>query len=161
MFLLLTAFVLSGCDSSGSSVETADCASRTGNSMTATVNGDALCTDLGSALLVGVSGSRLSVLGFGTWGSVVFSVENPRVGTFDLADPDAENDAMYGMPNETAYYVDRDEGSGSVTIVDLTDSRVRGTFAFTGVGYDVNLNPTGDQAEVTDGTFDVALASDI
>jgi hypothetical protein len=55
--------------------------------------------------------------------------------------------------------VDRTEGSGTVTIRKLADTRVKGTFAFTGIGYDVNDNRTGNQAEVTDGTFDFALGN--
>jgi len=125
------------------------------------VNGQALCTDLGTALRLDAPGPRLSVVGLFANGrsSISFSVENPDVGTFDLADATAENDAMYGQEDETAYFVDRTEGSGTVTISELTDTRVKGTFAFTGVGYDVNLDPTGDQAEVTDGTFDFAVAT--
>jgi len=153
--------VLAGCDSADSVLESIDCESRTGNSMAARVNGQALCTDLGTALLLDVTGPRLSVVGLFANGrsSISFSVENPAVGTFDLADATAENDAMYGQEDETAYFVDRTEGSGTVTITELTDTRVRVTFAFTGVGYDINLNPTGDQAEVTDGTFDFAVAT--
>jgi hypothetical protein len=64
---------------------------------------------------------------------------------------------IYGQEDETAYFVDRTEGSGTVTIRKLADRRVKGTFAFTGIGYDFNDNRTGNQAEVTDGTFDFAL----
>jgi len=160
---VLCALVLTGCDSADSALESAACESRTGNSMAARVNGDAICTDLGTALLLDVPGPRLSVVGlFATsspGGSISFSVANPGVGTFDLADANAEHDAMYGQEDETTYFVDRTEGSGTVTITELTDTRVKGTFAFTGVGYDVNLNPTGDQVEVTDGTFDFAVAA--
>jgi hypothetical protein len=161
---LCLTLLLSACDSGGDAgPEAIDCESRTGNSMTARVDGQALCTDLGTALLLDVPGPRLSVLGlFATsspGASISFSVENPAVGTFDLADATAENDAMYGQEDETAYFVDRTEGSGTVTITDLTDTRVKGTFAFTGVGSDINLNPTGDQVEVTDGTFDFAVAT--
>lgn len=158
---VLCALVLAGCDSADSALESAACESRTGNSMAARVNGDAVCTDLGTALLLDVPGPHLSVVGLFANGrsSISFSVENPAVGTFDLADATAENDAMYGQEDETAYFVDRTEGSGTVTITELTDTRVKGTFAFTGIGYDVNLDPTGDQAEVTDGTFDFAVAT--
>jgi hypothetical protein len=121
--------------------------------MAARVNGQALCTDLGTALLFDVAGPRLSVVGLFANGrsSISFNVANPGVGTFDLTDATADNDAMYGQEDETAYFVDRTEGSGTVTITELTDTRVKGTFAFTGIGYDINDNPTGDQAEVTDG----------
>jgi len=159
---VLCALVLAGCDSADSAVESrVGCESRTGNAMAARVNGQALCTDLGTALRLDAPGPRLSVVGLFANGrsSISFSVENPDVGTFDLADATAENDAMYGQEDETAYFVDRTEGSGTVTISELTDTRVKGTFAFTGVGYDVNLDPTGDQAEVTDGTFDFAVAT--
>jgi len=158
---VLCALVLAGCDSADSALESAACESRTGNSMAARVNGDAVCTDLGTALLLDVPGPRLSVVGLFANGrsSISFSVENPAVGTFDLADATAENDAMYGQEDETAYFVDRTEGSGTVTITELTDTRVKGTFAFTGIGYDVNLDPTGDQAQVTDGTFDFTVAA--
>jgi len=156
--------VLAGCDSTSNEAPEISCDSRTGNSMTARVDGEALCTDLGTALLLNDGTAPfLSIVGlFATstpGSSISFSVGNPDVGTFDLADASAEHDAMYGQEDETAYFVDRTEGSGSVTITELTDTRVKGTFAFTGVGYDINDNPTGDQAEVTDGTFDFALGS--
>jgi hypothetical protein len=155
--------VLVSCDSASTESMSPDCNSRTGNSMAARVNGKALCTDLGTALLLDVPGPRLSVVGlFATsspGGSISFNVANPGVGTFDLTDPTADNDAMYGQEDETAYFVDRTEGSGSVTITELTNSRVKGTFAFTGVGYDINDNRTGDEAEVTDGAFDFALGT--
>jgi hypothetical protein len=159
--LLVGALVLAGCDAGGSASETANCDSRTGNSMSATVNGNALCTDLGTALL-SAPGPRLSVVGLFEDGrsTISFNVESPAVGTFDLTRADAANDAMYGVENETAYHVDRGEGSGSVTIAQLSDMRVRGTFEFTGIGYDTNGDPTGDQANVTNGTFDVALSND-
>ncbi len=156
---LCLTLVLAACDSGGDAgPEAIDCESRTGNSMTARVDGQALCTDLGMALLLDAAGPRLSVLGlFATsspGASISFSVENPAVGTFDLTD------ALYASDDESVNYTVNDrEGSGSVTITELTDTRVKGTFAFTGAGSDINLNPTGDQAEVTDGTFDFAVAT--
>jgi hypothetical protein len=128
--------------------------------MSVTANGEALCTDLGTALLL-TPGPRLSVVGLFEDGrsTISFNVDGPAVGTFDLTQADADNDAMYGMENETAYHVDRDEGSGSVTITQLNDTRVKGTFEFTGIGYDVNGDPTGDQAQLENGTFDFALSS--
>jgi hypothetical protein len=163
LLALIGTMVLAGCDSARNEATNLDCNSRTSNSMAARVNGKALCTDLGTALLLDVPGPRLSVVGlFATsspGGSISFNVANPGVGTFDLTDPTADNDAMYGQEDETAYFVDRTEGSGSVTISELTDTRVKGTFAFTGVGYDINDNRTGDEAEVTDGAFDFALGT--
>jgi len=159
---LCLTLVLSACDSGGDSgPEAVDCESRTGNTMTATVNGTSLCTDLGTASLFDVAGPRLSVVGLFENGrsSIVFSLENPAVGMFDLADVNADHDAMYGQEDETGYVVDRTEGSGSVTITELTGARVTGTFAFTGPGYDINDNPTGDQVQVTNGRFDFALGS--
>lgn len=158
--LLIGSLVLMGCDSGGGASAVADCDSRTGNSMSATVNGEALCTDLGAALLL-MPGPRLSVVGLFEDGrsTISFNVNGPAVGTFDLTRADTDNDAMYGMENETAYYVDRDEGNGSVTITQLNGTRVKGTFEFTGVGYDIDGNPTGDQAKVEKGTFDFALSS--
>ncbi len=158
--LLVGALVLVGCDAGGSASEAANCDSRTGNSMSATVGGDALCTDLGTALL-SAPGPRLSVVGLfeGGRSTISFNVESPAVGTFDLTRADADNDAMYGMEDETAYYVDPEEGSGSVTITQLSDTRVEGTFEFTGIGYDVNGDPTGDQAKLENGTFDFALSN--
>lgn len=160
VWALLGALLLAGCDSNGSATNTADCDSRTGNAMSATVNDEAICTDLGTALLV-TPGPRLSVVGLFENGrsTISFNLDSPAVGPFDLTQADVDNDAMYGLENETAYYVDRDEGSGSVTITHLQDTRVKGTFEFTGIGYDVNGDPTGEQAEVENGTFDLALSS--
>lgn len=163
---LLFFLLLAGCDSGGSSSNggspdvTADCDSRTGNAMAATVDGEALCTDLGTALLSGATGTfRLSVVGLFENGasSISFNLDNPQVGTFDLTDAGAEHDAMYGTADETGYHADQTEGSGTVTITNLSDERVQGTFEFTGVGYDINDDPTGTEARVTDGAFDFAF----
>jgi len=164
--LALFLLTIAGCDSGGSSSNeaapnvTAACDSRTGNAMAATVDGDALCTDLGTALLSGATGTfRLSVVGLFEDGasSISFNLDDPVVGTFDLTQADAEHDAMYGTADETGYHADRTEGSGTVTITELSEERVTGTFEFTGVGYDINDDPTGTQARVTDGAFDFAL----
>ena len=158
------ALILAGCDSVVSNAERITCESRTGNSMAARVNGGAICTDLGTALLLNDgTASRLSVVGlFSTstpGSSISFSVPNPTEGTFDLTD------AGYGTEDESVFYVvdaEAGEGTGTVTISELSDTRVLGTFVFTAMGIDSNsLNPNGDQVEVTDGTFDFALASEM
>jgi hypothetical protein len=128
--------------------------------MAATVDGNARCTDLGTAMLSGATGTfRLSVVGLFEDGasSISFNLDDPVVGTFDLTDAGAEHDALYGTADETGYHADRTEGSGTVTITDLSDERVKGTFEFTGVGYDINDDPTGTQARINDGAFDFAL----
>lgn len=131
--------------------------------MSARIEGTLFCTDLGSALVLTATGPRLSVVGLFTTGtprgSISFNIDNPEVGTFDLAQADAEHDALYGAEDETSYSADRSEGSGTVTIEALSDTRVQGTFAFTGVGYDINNEPTGTQVRVTEGRFDFALSS--
>lgn len=157
---LLVFLLLLGCDSGGVSSTATDCDSRTGNSMSATVDGNAICTDLGSALLSGATGTfRLSVVGLFEDGasSISFNLDDPIVGAFDLSQTNAEHDAMYGTAAETGYYADRVEGSGTVTITDLSDERVKGTFEFAGIGYDINGDPTGTQARITDGAFDFAI----
>ena len=160
--VVVVLLALVGCDSGSADVEQtqSDCQSRTGNTMSATVNGASLCTDLGTALLLTTTELRLSVVGLFGGGTISFNIDDPRVGTFDLTQPGATHDAQYGTADETAYVVDRDEGSGTVTITALTDARVQGTFAFSGVGYDINGDETGARAEVENGTFDFALGGD-
>jgi len=158
------AFIFAGCDTVNSELESLACESRTGNSMAARVNGEPICTDMGTALLLTVDGPRLSVVGFfvdspTSGASITISVENPAAGTLTLSE------GLYGTEDESVDYVvdaAAGEGTGTVTITELSDTRVKGTFAFTAIGIDANsLNPNGEQVEVTDGTFDVALASDI
>ena len=152
------ALILAGCDLAGSNTERITCESRTGNSMAARVNGEALCTDIGAALLSNVDVPRLSVFAvFRTGHGIAFSVANPAEGTFDLTD------LTYGTGDESVdFFVNERDGSGSVTITSLTDTRVQGTFAFDAVGFDVESGaPTGTRARATDGTFDFALASEM
>ena len=86
-------------------------------------------------------------------------MDNPEVATLTLSE------GFYSTEDESVFYVvdaAAGEGTGTVTLSELSDTRVTGTFAFTAIGIDANsLNPNGEQVEVTDGTFDVALASDI
>ena len=158
------ALILAGCDLAGSNAERITCESRTGNSMTARVDGEALCTDIGTALLLNVDGSELSVGGFfvdtpTSGASITINVDNPEVATLTLSE------GFYSTEDESVFYVvdaAAGEGTGTVTLSELSDTRVTGTFAFTAIGIDVNsLNPNGEQVEVTDGTFDVALASEM
>jgi hypothetical protein len=163
-FAFLLAFMLLGCDaggSDGSAAESPACGSRTGNTMSASVDGTAICTDIGSAQRFTSAGDRLSLVGiFDTatpQSSISINVDNPAVGTFNLAQADAENDALYGTES-AGFIANRDEGGGSVTITALSDTRVEGTFSFTGVGYDNNDRRVG-QARITDGRFDFAIGS--
>lgn len=159
----LLCFVLLGCDTGGSSPETsANCDSRTGNAMTATVNGDAICTDLGTAMLSDATGTPLlSVIGFfgnlsGTSGhSIDLHVERASTGTFALLE------GGYSTEDESVYFIVNDqEGSGSITITEMSDTRVKGTFDFTAIGIDASTgNPSGEQARVTNGAFDFALGN--
>jgi len=126
--------------------------------MTATVNGTSLCTDLGTASLFDVAGPRLSVVGLFENGrsSIVFSLENPAVGTFDLFD------VTYGTADESVYFtVDDRDGSGSITITSISDTRVQGTFSFDAMGIDADSNtPNGTRARTTDGRFDMGLVQE-
>jgi len=155
---LCLTLVLSACDSGGDAgPEAIDCDSRTGNTMTATVNGTPLCTDLGTALLLNALTPRLSVVGLFENGrsSIAFSLESPDVGTFDLLD------VTYGTADESAYFtVDDEDGSGSVTITTFSDTRVQGTFSFDAAGIDADTNaPNGTRARTTDGSFDFAVST--
>lgn len=149
--------LFAGCDSTESSIaDSAPCDSRTGNTMTATVNGTPLCTDLGSALFSTAGEQRLSVVGLFTSGaSIAFSVANPTEGTFDLFD------VTYGTADESVdFTVDDEDGSGSVTITTFTDTRVQGTFSFDATGIDADTNaPNGTRARTTDGRFDFAVVT--
>ena len=136
--LIAATTVLSGCDSAeGGSEGVADCNSRTGNTISRNAGGTARCSDIGNASIFNDGGPRLSILGVfsdAPGASVPLNVEAPAEGTFDLTDATTENDAMYAPENETSYVVDRSEGSGTVTISELSGERVKGTFAFEGVG---------------------------
>lgn len=134
-----------------------DCQSRTGNSMEADIDGTHACTDLGNALLINIGGSRLTVVGFLSnaqpAASITLNIDNPGVGIFELVE------GQYSLDDESAstyYVVDKEfgEGSGTVTITELTDTYVTGTFEFTAIGIDDSTdNYTGNQVEVTNGTF--------
>ena len=154
---LCLTLVLAACDSGGDAgPEAVDCESRTGNTMTATINGAPLCTDLGSALLSTAGEQRLSVVGlFASGASITFSVANPREGTFDLFD------VTYGTADESVYFtVDDQDGSGSITITTFSDTRVQGTFSFDAMGIDADSNtPNGTRARTTDGRFDFAVVT--
>ena len=166
LLALMGALVFAGCDSTSNEAPEISCDSRTGNSMTARVDGAPICTDMGTALLPNVDGPELSVVGFfvdtpTSGASITINVDNPEVATLTLSE------GFYSTEDESVYYVvnaEFGEGSGTVTITELSDTRAVGTFAFTAIGIDAgsftgSLN--GEQVEVTDGTFDVALASDI
>lgn len=130
------------------------CQSRTGSSMAASVGGTDLCTDLGTAQLSTALDERLSVVGFfGTAGtSITLTVDEPAVGTFDLTQADAEHEAFYASSSGASFAADRDEGSGTITITTLSDTRAVGTFSFRGV------SPSGTQVQVS-GAFDFALTT--
>jgi len=154
---LCLTLILAACDSGGDAgPEAIDCDSRTGNTMTATVNGTPLCTDIGSALFSTAGEQRLSVVGLFTSGaSIAFSVANPTEGTFDLFD------VTYGTADESVdFTVDDEDGSGSVTITTFTNTRVQGTFSFDATGIDADSNtPNGTRARTTDGRFDFAVVT--
>ncbi len=161
-FLLIGVFS-TNCKKNDSTDGSTDCQSRTGNSMEAKIDGTHVCTDLGTALLTDVDGSRLSVVGFLSKAeppsSITLDIDNPGVGTFDLTE------AQYSIDDEvtTTYFVvnkEFDEGSGSITITELTDTYVTGTFEFTAIGINgSNDNPTGEEVVVTNGTFYFVLGS--
>jgi hypothetical protein len=164
--LMLLAFLLfAGCDTAGSDSDDLDCESRTGNSMAARVNGEALCTDLGNALLFDIGEPQLSILGLfadgltsTTGASINFNLKNPGVGTHPL------RDAGFGADDESVFYVvdaGADEGSGTVTIIEFSDTRVKGSFEFTAVGIDAITDElNGEEVRVTDGVFDFALVTE-
>jgi hypothetical protein len=131
------------------------CQSRTGSSMAASVGGNDLCTDLGTAQLSTALGARLSVVGFfSTAGSsITLSVDEPAVGTFDLTQVDAEHEAFYASSSGADFAADRDEGSGTITITTLSSTRAVGTFSFTGVSL------SGGQSVQVTGQFDFALTT--
>lgn len=157
----LVGILITNCKKDDSSAGSNDCQSRTGNSMEADVEGTHVCTDLGTALLTNVDGSRLSVVGFLSNAkppsSITLNIDNPAVGTFDLTE------GQYGVDDEsTIYVVDKEfnEGSGSVTITELTDTYVTGTYEFTAIGVDTSTdNPKGGEVKVTNGTFYFGLVN--
>ena len=161
LILLFATIILTNCKKDDSSSGSNDCQSRTGNSMGAEIDGNPVCTDLGTAILTTDNGSSLSVVGFlsnaDPAASITLDIDNPGIGTFDLTD------GQYSTDDESAYYVvdkESSEGSGSVTITELDDSHVAGTFEFTAIGIDASTdNPTGDQVKVTNGTFYFVLDS--
>ena len=165
MLMLLCLMLFAGCNTADSQSEDLDCENRTGNSMAANVNGEALCTDLGTALLFDIDEPQLSVLGIfsdgltaATGASINFNVDNPGVGTHTLTD------AGFAADDESVYYVvnvSAGEGNGTVTITELTDSRVKGSFEFTAVGIDAGTDElNGEEVRVTDGLFNFALATE-
>jgi len=122
--------------------------------MSAKVNSQTICTDLGSALLFD---SELSIVGiFSTANpasSITLVLTDPAVGTFDL------DEAQYSTIDESEYFVVNDiEGSGSITINTISETQIEGTFEFTAIGINADSGaPNGKEAVVTSGTFKFAL----
>ncbi|MDN3671136.1 hypothetical protein QWY93_17625 [Echinicola jeungdonensis] len=130
----------------------------TGNIMEARVNGNDFCTPIGTAIYLDIDAPRLSILGlFGNANpgfSKSLNLENPGEGTYSLTD------GQFGTDNEEEIYAvheEKGEGSGTVTITELSNSRVKGTFELTDIGIDTSGNPNGKQVEVTKGDFDLAI----
>lgn len=153
--LFLVGIITSNCKKDDSSTGSMDCQSRTGNSMEAEIDGSAVCTDIGTALVLNIDGSRLSIVGYlinaNPVSSITLNIDNPGIGTFDLTE------GQYDVDDEsTIYIVDKElnEGSGKVTIVEFKDTHVTGTFEFTAIGVDLSTDqPIGKQITVTNGTF--------
>ncbi|SHI88215.1 hypothetical protein SAMN05444280_10798 [Tangfeifania diversioriginum] len=157
LMLIFGLLVLSGCSKNDSELENSPCESRTGNIMSAKVNGDQICTDLGSALLIKTNATQLTIVGLfsnaNPAASITLNILNPETGTFEIAD------GQYGVDDgENIYIVGEEVGAGTVSITELSESRVKGTFEFTATGIDTSTdNPNGEQIEVSSGTFDFAI----
>lgn len=157
LMLIFGLLVLSRCSKNDSELENSPCESRTGNIMSAKVNGDQICTDLGSALLLETNATQLTIVGLfsnaNPAASITLNILNPETGTFEIAD------GQYGVDDgENIYIVDEEVGNGTVSITQFTETRVKGTFEFTATGIDTSTdNPNGEQIEVSSGTFDFAI----
>jgi hypothetical protein len=155
--LIFGLFVLSGCYKNDSELEDSPCESRTGNIMSAKVNGEQICTDLGSALLIETDATRLTIVGFfssaNPASSITLNILNPEPGTFEITD------GQYGVDDgENIYIVDEEVGNGTVSITQFSETRVKGTFDFTATGIDTSTdNPNGEQIKVSNGTFEYGI----
>jgi hypothetical protein len=158
--LIYGLLVLSGCNKNDSELEDSPCESRTGNIMSARVDGEQICTDLGSALLVETNVKQLTIVGFFSGAnppaSIILNIIDPEPGNFEITD------GQYGIDDgENIYIVDEEFGNGTVSITQFSETRVKGTFDFTATGIDTSTdNPNGKQIEVSSGTFDFGIISE-
>lgn len=152
------ALLVAGCDSSENGENP-----NSDGTLTASVNGSSF-----SAALVTATGTTdvLAVAGVtnidGSSGSnqrqLVISVAGPSVGTHhtSMQNPGVVLTYIEGDPSNLATYVASGiTGSGTVVISELSASGAKGTFEFTAFR-DGNPN-SGDQVEVTNGSFDVTF----
>ena len=140
---------LSACDSGEGGNANAACDGSGDRVLTARVDGEAFCAPVSNAtsafgqiFLTAPSADARQVISFGF---------PATVGTHDL-----QNVATY-VPVVTGT-VSYEASSGSVTVTEVSETRVRGTFAFMGAGRDLETGASvGGTRTVTDGEFDVVI----
>lgn len=154
LFLLTICVVaLIGCDSN-SPESSADCAGASGNVLTALVDGRLFCASSVTDAPIAPGYHQLA----GTMGREFLHVLIPlQEGTFALSEgtgiggsylPDTEGSTTYLSTGE----------SGTIRIDELTNSRVKGTFAFVAQGvHQETTEPVGGRVHVTEGRFDMVV----
>ncbi|MFB6317170.1 DUF6252 family protein [Saccharicrinis sp. FJH54] len=157
LFLVATVAFVSACTKTDpANIDSGNCKSRTGNLMTADVNGVHICTDIGAALLFKDDDNRLNMNGLFSESNPAASIDlevlNAQKGTVDLSQ------AQYSTDDESEYYIvdsESGEGSGQLQISALTETEVKGSFEFTAIGINSNTDePNGDVVKVENGTFE-------
>ena len=105
--------------------------------------------------------NTIAIYGTGTPGTeaypllfVAFDENNTGdVGTYEMGLGKPVVGTYTNSAAEFTYGTASDQASGTLEITERTETRVKGTFSFTGV----NLSDTSDRVEITDGSFDVTI----
>ena len=159
VLIFLSLFVLAGCGSkdpvSPSGSGTQGGGNQTENTISAKMDGNSIQTELATALIFNGSDPKLSMVGLFSNAtppsSISINVVNPGVGTFQI------KDGQYSSDDESMYFVvDENEGSGSIKINEISETKVTGTFEFTAIGIDATSgDPNGEQVHITEGSFNL------